>query len=125
MTPPLPEQHPDGFHVARAHEVPDYSGAAPLKRRIVRHKAPHFNPNGRISLHVLDWTGRAQRKPVVPCEWLHTAQFKLALCCNPYPTGPCDRWLLCRPDGVACFTAASPEIARIHFYSVSGSLHAA
>ena len=122
---PLLDQHPAGLHVARAHEVPDHSGTAVLKRRIIRHKAPHFSPTGRISLHVLDWIGRAQLKPVVPCEWLHAAPIKLALCCNPYPTGACDRWLLCRPDGVACFTAASPEIARLHFYSITGGLHSA
>ena len=105
--------------------MPDYSAAAALKRRIIRHKAPHFNPSGRISLYVLDWTGRPQRKPVVPCEWLHAASLKRALCRNPYPTGPGDRWLLCRPDGVACFTAGSPEIARLHFYSITGGLQAA
>lgn len=122
---PLLEEHPAGLHVARAHEVPDRSGAATLKRRIVRHKAPHFNPTGRISLFVLDWIGREQFKPIVPCEWLHTESIKLALCCNPYPTEAADRWLLCRPDGVVCFTATSPEIARIHFYSITGSLDAA
>jgi len=122
---PLLEQHPAGLHVARAHEVPDYSGTKALKRRIIRHKAPHFNPTSRISLHILDWIGRAQLKPIVPCEWLHTKALRLALCCNPYPTGPCDRWLLCRPDGVACFTATSPEIARLHFYSITGGLQAA
>ena len=121
----LLEQHPAGLHVARAHEVPDYSGTQALIRRIIRHKAPHFNPTGRISLHVLDWIGRAQLKPVVPCEWLNTKVLQLALCCNPYPSGPGDRWLLCRPDGVACFTAASPEIARLHFYSITGGLQVA
>ena len=74
---------------------------------------------------MLDWIGRAQLKPIVPCEWLQSAPLKLALCSNPYPTGPCDRWLLCRSDGVVCFTAASPEIARIHFYSITGGLQAA
>jgi len=122
---PLLEQHPAGLHVARAYEVPDYSGIPALKRRIIRRRAPHFNPTDRISLHVLDWIGRAQLKPIVPCEWLKTRILRLALCCNPYPTGPCDRWLLCRPDGVACFTAASPEIARLHFYSITGGLQAA
>ena len=114
--------NPAGLHVACAHVVLSQSGAAVLKARIIQGSVPHFSPSGHISLHVLDWFGREQIKPIVPCEWLKTAERRLALCCNPYPTGFGDRWLLCRPDGVACFAAASPEIARLHFYFLTGSL---
>lgn len=119
------EQIQEGYQVAFAKEVSDISGTTRLKRRIIRRNAPHFSENGRISLMVLDRLGREQLRPVVQCEWLKSGEIKLALCLNPYPTQAADRWLLCRPDGVACFSATSPEIARIHFYSITGSLNAA
>lgn len=119
------EQIHEGYQVAFENDVLDISGTARLKRRIVRQNAPHFSENGRISLKVLDRLGREQLRPVVQCEWLQSGTTKLALCRNPYPTQAADRWLLCKPDGVACFSSTSPEIARIHFYSITGSLNAA
>jgi len=119
------DQIHEGYRVAFAQEGPDVSGAARLKRRIIRRNSPHFRANGRISLKVLDQLGREQPKPVVQCQWLECGTTKLALCRNPYPTGAPDRWLLCRSDGMACFTAASPEIARIHFFSITGGIDAA
>ena len=115
----------EGYRVAFAQDGADVSGTARLKRRIIRRNSPHFTANGRISLKVLDLLGREQPRPVVQCQWLEHGNTKLALCRNPYPTGAVDRWLLCRSDGMACFTATSPEIARIHFFSITGGINAA
>lgn len=119
------EQIKEGYQVAFAQDGLDFSVTTPLKRRIITRNAPHFSGNGRISLKVVDRLGREQLRPVVQCEWLKSGRFERALCRNPYTTQAADRWLLCSPDGVACFSATSPEIARIHFYSITGSLKTA
>jgi hypothetical protein len=124
MTAPL-IQNPAGLHVARPYELPHRSADSDLNHRIIRTAAPHFSPTDRITLQVLDRFGRGQYKPIVLCEWLTIAGIKLALCRNPYPTESGDQWLLCRPDGVVCFTAASPEFARIQLYFLTGSLRTA
>ncbi|MCB0534747.1 MAG: hypothetical protein KDD14_21260 [Saprospiraceae bacterium] len=117
--------NPAGIHVARVYEVPSRDAAALPIPRIMHCEAPHFEPVGCITLRVLDWASRQRLRPIVLCEWLGTIEQPFALCCNPYPSGPWDQWLLCRPDGLACSVAPSPEIARLQVYFLTGKLRLA
>ena len=110
------------LHVARAAEMRRIVSLRTPIRRITRPNCPHFVPTGFLRLRVLDGLGCALSRPVLPCEWLHAETRRLALCRNPYPTGAGDRWLLCNAEGTACFAAATPEMARIQFYFLTGRL---
>ncbi|MEZ4941794.1 MAG: hypothetical protein R3D58_13020 [Saprospiraceae bacterium] len=94
-----------------------------LKQRISKRKSSHFKADGRISLRILDQQHRFQKlEPIVPCEWMNHGTTWLAICRNPYPTQSDNRWLLCYPNGTACFAGPTAETARIFFYTKTNGL---
>lgn len=74
-----------------------------------------------VNLSVSDKYGNEVDTFKMPCKWVSG----YALCRNPYPTTPKNKWLLANPDGTAFFTAATPVLCRLYLRTISNQIKTA